>query len=392
MKGSTSVNSNISTPYHGFPPDYSPPFGATILEQGVHFTLFSRHATSVDILLFDTADQDVPSRRIALDPENHKSGNCWHIFIKGIREGQLYLYQVNGPYAPMRGHRFNQRMFLLDPYAKALTGHIPWGLSSALPKKNRNRSIDRGAADIPKCLVVDDSFDWQGIRRPDTPMSETVIYETHLRGFTRHPSATEFWQVQHPGTYAAIIDMIPYFHRLGITCLELLPVFEFDEHEFGLNTKLPDGMPKTNYWGYSTAAFFAPKGTYARSSEGGAQVREFKTMVRELHRAGIELILDVVFNHTGEGNSRGPTFSFRGLDNTIYYMLEHHKRHYRDYSGCGNTFNCSHPVVQNFIIDCLRYWYQTMQVDGFRFDLASILSRDGHGNLMDRAPPPGSYR
>ena len=278
-------------------------------------------------------------------------------------------------------------MVLLDPYAKALTGNfrwrlnesIAWDLKSADKDLSFNKRCD--ASRIPKCIVVDDYFDWQGDRPLNYPLRNSIIYETHVRGLTKDKSSG----VKHPGTYRGVIEKIPYFKELGITSLEFLPIMEFDEFEF--DRKSPaTGETLQNYWGYSTIAFFAPKGAYASDGALGEQVTEFKEMVRELHKAGIEVILDVVFNHTGEGNELGPTYSFRGLDNKIYYMLDANPRYYKNYSGCGNTLNCNHPLVRSMIIDSLHYWVVEMHVDGFRFDLGSILGRDQKGNLMENPP------
>lgn len=370
--------SALSAAHTGIRHGLVPQLGAVITEKGVQFAVFSSNATAIDLLLFDNAEDDSPAHRIPLTPTVNSTGKCWTGFVEGIGEGQLYLYQADGPFAPLEGQRFRKNIFLLDPYAKALTGKQAW-------KFNKHRNTDSGAAGIPKCVVISDNFDWQGDRFPHHPLWKTIIYEAHVKGLTCHSSAVKRYAIQSPGTYSAVINMIPYLKNLGITSLELLPVFEFDEYEFG-SLLLPSGRRKVNYWGYSTAAFFAPKGNYAVSNDGPTQVREFKTMVRELHKAGIEIILDVVFNHTGEGNQMGPTFSFRGLDNSVYYTLAPRKNHYTNYSGCGNTVNCNHPVVQDFIIHCLRYWHGQMHVDGFRFDLASILARDSQGNLMDKPP------
>ncbi len=343
--------------------------GTAIHGEGVQFSLFSRNATGVSLLLFDSAEDNQPSRCLPLDPKINRTGDYWHIFIKEIGEGQLYLYRVDGPSDVAQGQQYNEDNLLIDPYCKALTGKPPWAR-----QQDRNRTrIDEV---MPKCVVIDDEFDWQGDSPLNYPLRETIIYETHVRGLSRHPSAKKRFGIRHPGTYEAVTEMIPYFKELGITSLEFLPIFEFDTYEY----------EKTNYWGYSTLAFFAPKGGYAVSDRGTDQVKEFKTMVRELHKAGIEVILDVVFNHTGEGNQDGPVFSFSGLDNTVYYILESDKRFYANYSGCGNTMNCNHPVVMNFIIDCLHYWVQEMHVDGFRFDLASVMTRDGAGHILDKAP------
>ena len=346
--------------------------GANLHDGGVRFALFSRHATAVKLLLYDHPDDRQPAQEIRFDPEAHRTGDIWHVDVPGLRAGQLYLYRVDGPVAPEKGHRFDAQALLLDPYAKAVT--------RAAPKK---RFVDpsRFERPVPKCVVVDDAFDWAGDRPLKVPLRETIIYETHVRGLTCHPTA----KVKHPGTFLGVIEMIPYFKKLGITAVELLPVQEFHEWDIFRSNPLT-GEPLANYWGYNTVSFFAPESRYSASGDRGQQVAEFKTMVRELHRAGIELILDIVFNHTAEGNENGLTFSFRGLDNVIYYMLEDDKRFYRNYSGCGNTLNCNHPVVRDLITDCLYYWVLNMHVDGFRFDLASILGRDQQGNLIPNPP------
>ncbi len=365
------------------------PLGARVVDGGVQFAVFSRHATAVTLCLFDEPRQAAPSRRIELDHATNRTGDVWHVWVEAIGPGQLYLFQVDGPYDPSRGHRFNRNLYLIDPYARALTGGFRWELSRQLgydpesPEGDLSRNLrqDLSAAGIPKCIVVDDEFDWQGDRPLNYPLRKSVIYEAHVKGLTADPSSG----VDHPGTYRGLIEKIPYLKSLGVTSLELLPVHEFDEYEIG--RKNPDtGKQLTNYWGYSTVAFFAPKATYAVSGERGEQVNEFREMVRELHRAGIEVILDVVFNHTSEGNEYGPTHSFRGWDNSTYYMLEGNRRRYRDYAGTGNTLNCNHPVMRGLILDCLHYWVVEMHVDGFRFDLGSILGRDRHGNLMENPP------
>jgi glycogen operon protein len=288
---------------------------------------------------------------------------------------------------PERGDRFNIHKTLLDPYAKALTSLDGWDLGACLgydpdvPIKDLSYSVIDDSYTQPRCVVVDDTFDWQGDTPLNYPLRFSVLYETHVRGLTRHPSSG----VEHPGTYRGVVEKIPYFKDLGVTSLEFLPIQEFNGREvFAVNPR--SGETLVNYWGYSTVAFFAPKASYAASKLPGGQVREFKEMVRDLHRAGIEVILDIVFNHTAEGNELGPTFSLRGLDNQIYYILEENRRYYKNYSGCGNTLNCNHPVVRGFIMDCLRYWVTEMHVDGFRFDLGSILGRDQQGNLMENPP------
>ncbi|MDR1128027.1 MAG: glycogen debranching protein GlgX [Treponema sp.] len=363
------------------------PLGSSITPEGVNFSLFARYATAVTLVLFGPDNLERPYAEIKLDPRQNRTGDIWHCCIRGLREGALYLYQVDGPYDPRQGFRFNPHKSLIDPYAKALTPLDRWDLKACLgydpddPQKDLSFSAKDDLHTQPKCVVVSDGFDWQGDTPLNYPLRLSVLYETHVRGLTVSPGSG----VQNPGTYRGVIDKRPFFRELGITSLEFLPIQEFNEHEIPrLNPRT--GKQLMNYWGYSTAAFFAPKGSYARDSEPGGQVREFKEMVRELHKAGIEVILDIVFNHTAEGNEMGPTFSFRGLDNSIYYMLDENKRYYKNYSGCGNTVNCNHPVVRSFIVDCLRYWVMEMHIDGFRFDLGSILGRDQQGRLMENPP------
>lgn len=369
------------------------PLGAHLQEGGVDFALFSRHATAVTLVLFDKPISEETPIEIRLDPRKNRTGDIWHCSIRGtafgksIGAGTLYLYRVDGPYIPEKGFRFNPYKILLDPYARALTDLSDWDLVAAkgfnpnLPGGDLSFSYEDDAQKHPKCIVVDDHFDWQGDRPLNYPLRFSVLYETHVRGLTAHPTS----QVAHPGTYRGVVEKIPYLKELGITSLELLPIQEFNERELPRSNPRT-GEPLRNYWGYSTVAFFAPKGSYATARTPGGQVSEFKEMVRELHKAGIEVILDIVFNHTAEGNEQGPTFSFRGIDNTIYYMLDENKRFYKNFSGCGNTLNCNHPVVRSFIIDCLRYWVVEMHVDGFRFDLGSILGRDQDGHLMENPP------
>ncbi len=363
------------------------PLGATLSEDGVNFSLFSRHATMVILLLFDAVEDTKPSQTIYLEPKKHRTGDIWHCHIQDIGAGAYYLYRVDGPYIPEKGFRFNINKVLIDPYAKALSDSTYWqmqegmGYNPNMPGEDLSFSANDDIENHPKCIVVDDAFDWQGDKPLNYPLRFSVLYETHVRGFTKHKSA----RVENPGTYLGLIEKIPYFKELGVTSIELLPVQEFNERE------LPRTNPRTgevlkNYWGYSTVAFFAPKSSYASDQSPAGAVREFKEMVRAFHKAGLEVILDIVFNHTAEGNEKGPTFSFRGIDNTIYYILDKNKRYYKNFSGCGNTLNCNHPVVRSFIIDCLRYWVVEMHVDGFRFDLGSILGRDQEGNLMENPP------
>ena len=361
------------------------PLGANPDIGGVNFAIFSRHATAVSLLLFDSAGDTDPALEVALDPLKRRTGDVWHCFVEGCRAGDLYLYRVSGPYEPENGHRFNDRLAVLDPYAYALTGCENLAGSLGFDSEATQRDLvpaTRSNLDImPKCIVIRHDFDWEGDRPLKHPAGKTIIYEAHVRGLTAHASSG----VERPGTYRGIIEHIPYLKHLGITSLELLPVQEFDAAD-NPRTNPHTGEPLRNYWGYNTIAYFAPKQSYAADTTPGGQVNEFKEMVRELHRAGIEVILDVVFNHTGEGAETGPTLSFRGIDNSEYYILDSNKRYYKNFSGCGNTVNCNNPVVRSFIVHCLRYWVTEMHVDGFRFDLGSILSRDREGNLMDRPP------
>lgn len=363
------------------------PLGATPIVDGVHFAIVSHNATAVWLQLYNDSQDAYPAHEFELSPSVHCTGDVWHIEITGIGPGTLYMFRVDGPFEPEQGYRFNSTCPLLDPYAKALTGDFTWDLRASLaydsqsPERDLSFRTSPGAATIPKCIVIDDAFDWEGDRPLNYPLRESVIYETHIRGLSMHPSS----EVQHPGTYRGAIEMIPYLVDLGVTSVEFLPIHEFDEREVHRHNPLT-GERLSNYWGYNTIAFFAPKGAYAADGARGEQVREFKEMVKAFHRAGIEVILDVVFNHSGEGNEFGPTLSFRGIDNTMYYILEENPRYYRNYSGTGNTLNCNTPVMRTLITEALHYWVVDMHVDGFRFDLGSVLGRDRHGNLLDNAP------
>jgi glycogen operon protein len=364
------------------------PLGSTVTGRGVNFSLFARRATSVQLLLFESPGPESKGIAISLDKKKNRTGDIWHCHIQGLQAGALYLYRVDGPYLPERGLRFNSHKTLLDPYAKALTPLTHWDIRACLGYNPDDAAKDLSFSYVddihtqPRCVVVDDNdFDWQGDVPLNYPLRFSVLYETHVKGLTAHGSS----RVEHPGTYRGVVEKIPFFKELGVTSIEFLPIQEFNEQDASqINPRT--GKRLSNYWGYSTVAFFAPKGSYASDTSLGGPVREFKEMVRELHKAGLEVILDIVFNHTAEGNELGPTFSFRGLDNTAYYMLDENKRYYKNYSGCGNTVNCNHPVVRTFIIDCLRYWVTEMHVDGFRFDLGSILGRDRWGNLMENPP------
>ncbi|GBD93442.1 glycogen debranching enzyme [bacterium BMS3Abin05] len=362
------------------------PFGARLYGNGANFTLFSRHAEGVHLLLFDE-ENSPPARTLKLNPSQNKTGDIWHIRVEDIKENQLYAFKVEGPFLPEAGHRFTPYRLILDPYARAITAKPDFNIEAALAyppqsaQKDLSLSHEDNTASMPKCILVEERFDWQNDAPPDHLWSETIIYETHVRGLTVHPSSG----VSHPGTYAGVTEKIPYLKSLGITAVELMPVQQFLENEIDKMNPLT-GETLRNYWGYNPLLYFTPHLKYAARQTEGRQVIEFKTMVRELHKADIEVILDVVLNHTAEGNERGPTLCYRGIENSIFYLLDSNKRYYRNYSGCGNTLNCNHPVVRDFIIDCLRYWVVEMHVDGFRFDLASVLGRDENGAIMKNPP------
>jgi glycogen operon protein len=363
------------------------PLGASLINDGVNFAAFSRNATAMTLIIFESSDPNSRWKEIPLNKREHRTGSIWHCFIKGLGEGTCYLYRADGPYFPERGQRFNPHCTLLDPYAKALTDISNWdyGKCASYDPEKPGRDLTYSYSDDithqPRCIVINDDFDWQGDTPLNYPLRFSIIYEAHVKGLTANHNSG----VQHPGTYRGVMEKIPFFKDLGITSIEFLPVQEFNENEI-IRRHPRTGEKLTNYWGYSTASFFAPKGSYSSDRTPGGQVREFKEMVRELHKAGIEVILDIVFNHTAEGNEEGPTFSFRGFDNSIYYILNENQRFYQNYSGCGNTMNCNHPVVRTFIMDCLRYWVTEMHVDGFRFDLGSILGRDQTGRIMENPP------
>lgn len=364
---------------NGFPLE----FGAAVQDDGVNFSIYSKSATKVVLCIFDSNDAKQPSVTFDLDPVKNKTGDVWHIFVCGLKAGSLYLYKMDGPYNPPAGLRFNFHKYLIDPYAKCLSkGSVFESYnkqrSSGLAVKENGELSD--LSNFPKCVVVDDSdFDWENDKPLNYPLEKTIIYETHLKGFTANKNS----QVKNCGTYKGFSEKAEYLKSLGVTSVELLPIFEFDENE---NPRINPrtGEKLTNYWGYSTISFFAPKTGYSSSQKDGDSVKEFKQMVKILHQKGIEVILDVVFNHTAEGNEYGYTFSMRGIQNDVYYMLsQNEKQYYMNFSGCGNTVNCNHPVVRKFILDCLRYWVLQMHVDGFRFDLATVLTRGQAGNILD---------
>jgi len=343
------------------------PQGATPVEGGVNFALYSKHAEGVELLLFNKPLAATPTDVIALA---NRTRFVWHCFVEGAAPGQLYGYRVRGPYQPQEGLRFNTNRLLVDPYAKAITGkfvpgRLHLGYDPASPLRDLSFNPRENTASAPKCVVVDDSFDWEGDVSPGTPMRDTIIYELHLKGFTAHSSAG----VKQPGTYAGVIEKIPYLKSLGITAVEFLPVHHGHDDDFLINKGL------SNYWGYNTLGFFTPDSRFGSGAFPGCQVREFKEMVKALHQAGLEVILDVVYNHTCEGGELGPTLSLRGIDNPTYYQLHSEKRYYADYSGCGNSLNFDEFQVVQMVMDSLRYWVQVMHVDGFRFDLAPVLGR-----------------
>ncbi|HEV2174124.1 MAG TPA: glycogen debranching protein GlgX [Nitrospira sp.] len=366
---------------------YPLPFGTHEFAGGVNFAFFSRHASRVRLELFDHPADATPAKVIDLDPARHRTGDVWHVWLEAIRPGQLYAYRVDGPYQPAEGHRFNFTRLLLDPFATAISQLTHWdfgparGYDPSAPEADLICAKVDNAGAMPKCVVTHEHFHWHNDWPLRHPWSKTVIYETHVRGFTIHPSSG----VAHAGTYRGLMEKIPYLNELGVTAVELMPVQEFNEYqETGINPQT--GQPLRNYWGYDPVTFFAPKASYSSSGGVGQQKLEFKEMVRAFHDAGIEVILDVVFNHTAEGNELGPTLCFRGIDNAIFYMLEDGKRYYKNYTGTGNTINANHPVVREHILTALRYWVLEMHVDGFRFDLASVLGRGRAGNLLSNAP------
>jgi isoamylase len=346
------------------------PLGATVLADGVNFSVFSREASRVELLLFDDPAATHPARVIELDPHTHRTYHYWHVFVLGIGPGQVYGYRAIGPFDPDRGLRFDPSKALLDPYGLAVV--IPDGYS-----RHKASQFGENAVAAMKSVVVDpDLYDWEGDAPLRRPFATTVIYETHVAGFTRHPSSGVAAELR--GTYAGMIEKIPYLQDLGITAVELLPVFQFDPQD------CPPGL--VNYWGYSPVSFFAPHAGYSSRKDPLGPVDEFRDLVKALHRAGIEVILDVVYNHTAEGNAKGPTLCFRGLANEIYYILDQDRARYANYSGTGNTLNANQSIVRRMIIDSARYWVTHMHVDGFRFDLASILARDETGRPLENPP------
>jgi len=338
------------------------PLGAYEFEGGVNFALFSRDATRVRLEFFGAAEDSRASRVVDLDPARNRTGDIWHIWIKGIEPGQLYAYRVDGPHKPEVGQLFDFERLLLDPFATAI-------------KRSKEPNV------APKCVFTRQDFDWGDDRAPQHSWSQTLMYETHVRGLTAHESSA----ARFPGTFRGLMEKIPYLKDLGVTAVELQPVQEFDATECRARDPRT-GETLRNYWGYDPISFFAPNGAYSSAGDSGEQTAEFKEMVRQLHAAGIEVIIDIVLGHTGEFDEHGPFLSWRGIDNPVYYCLAKDKRHYLDAAGAGNTINANHPVVRQLILSALRYWVMDMHVDGFRFDLAAILGRDSSGQVLKNPP------
>ena len=341
-------------------------YGACVASNGVSFTINSHGATRCTLLLFKP-QAPKPYARIPF-PDSYRIGDTYSMLVYDIKPDEFeYAFSFDGPYEPAKGLLFNEENVLLDPYSRAVTGQRKWG------------EKPEGGKDFEyRARVVKSSFDWGNIKQLEQPFEDLVIYETHVRGYTKDKSSG----VSAPGTFAGLKDKIPYLKDLGINAVELMPIFEFDEME---SARVVDGVQLYNYWGYNTVSFFAPNTSYAFNEEHNHEGDELKSLIKALKENGIEVILDVVFNHTAEGNEMGPCFSFKGIDNNVYYMLTP-DAHYYNFSGCGNVMNCNHPVVRNFIIDCLRHWAIEYRVDGFRFDLASILGRDKNGAPMANPP------
>jgi isoamylase len=355
----------ITAPGRSFPP------GATITDGGVNFCLYSRSGTGVELLFFDRDDDARPARMIRIDPSTSRTYHYWHVFVPGVQPGQIYGYRVEGPFDPANGLRFDTGKVLLDPYGRAVV--VPGNYS----RQAAGLEGDNAATAMKSVVVDSRTYDWEG----DVPLkrssAQTIIYEMHVKGFTGHLNSGV--SEKRRGTFAGMIKKIPYIRQLGVTAVELLPVFQFDAQD------CPPG--RVNYWGYAPVSFFAPHQAYSSRRDPLGPVDEFRDMVKALHRAGIEVILDVVYNHTAEGgHQEGPTLSFRGLDNWTYYILEQDRSRYANYSGCGNTLNTNHSIVRRMILDSLRYWVEEMHVDGFRFDLASILTRDASGSILPSPP------
>ena len=356
------------------------PVGPTVVRDrgavGVNFSVYSENATSIELLLFRRPSDLEPCRTYTLNSVDHKSFHFWHVYVEGVTPGMGYAYRVDGPDNHRDGHRFDRSKVLIDPYSKGNNTTL-WKRGDAC-----QYGLDNLHTSMRSVVIDIDDYDWEGDRPLNRPMSETIIYEMHVGGFTKSPTSG----VANPGTFSGVIEKIPYLKELGVTAVELLPVFSFDNKDV---IKEHDGEKLVNYWGYSTVGYFAPHDGYCSSPESGSHIKEFRDMVKALHAAGIEVILDVVFNHTDEGNHQGPVFSFKGFENSTYYYLtgpDGSREFYYDYTGCGNTFNCNHPICEKFILDCLRFWVNDMHVDGFRFDEGSVLSRGEDGSPLSHPP------
>ncbi|MGA8939608.1 MAG: alpha-amylase family glycosyl hydrolase, partial [Acidobacteriaceae bacterium] len=361
LQNSRARGTSISHPY---------PLGPTVTPEGTNFSVFSSNATGMEIIFFDHPEDLQAARSIRFDPVLDRTTNYWHIFVPGIQAGQLYGYRADGPYDPQAGYRFDRDKVLLDPYGKSVcVGRNYDRAAASCPGDNAAASMKSVVADLSR-------FDWEEDRPLNQPFCGTVIYEMHVAGFTRHPDSGV--DPSKRGTYLGVIEKIPYLKELGITAVELMPVFQFDAQDAAAGL--------SNYWGYNPVSFFAPHHAYSTSRDPLGCLDEFRTMVKALHRAGIEVILDVVYNHTAEADEHGPTFCFRGLENSFYYILNNDKATYANYTGTGNTLKANHSVVKRLILDSLRYWVSEMHVDGFRFDLASVFSRNESGEPMVNPP------
>jgi isoamylase len=359
-------------------PGWRYPFGATVDAKGVNFSIWGHRATSAELLLYDQARSTTPFQVIRLDPIHHRTFYCWHVYVEGLPAGVYYNWRFDGPSDTQQsGFRFDPHKALLDPWAHAITQDL-WD------RQRASQPGDNSACAMRALVLNDNDYDWEGDQPLNHPLEHSIIYELHVGGFTRHPSA----RAAHPGTFSGVMEKIPYLKALGITDVELLPVMAFDEQDVP-GTVAARGLK--NYWGYSTHSFFSPHPGYCSAPDQETHRREFRDMVKALHQAGIGVILDVVLNHTAEGGAQGPTINFKGIANPGFYHLEpHDRRLYRDYSGCGNTVNCNHPLVSRFLVGCLEYWVREMHVDGFRFDLASVLVRGEDGAPLYHAPTPWS--
>jgi isoamylase len=346
------------------------PLGSTVSSEGTNFSVFSSNATGMEIVFFDHVDDLRPSRVIPLDPLVNRTSHYWHIFMPGIKAGQLYGYRAEGPFDPANGHRFDSKKVLIDPYGKSVAAGRHYSRAAA------SQSGDNAATSMKSVVADLDSFNWEGDRPLNRSFKTTVIYEMHVAGFTRHPNSGV--TIANRGTYLGVVEKIPYLQALGVTAVELLPVFQFDTQA------APIGV--CEYWGYNPVSSFSPHLGYSSSEDPLVCLDEFRTMVKALHRAGIEVILDVVYNHTAEADENGPTLSLRGLENSFYYILSEDKAGYANYTGAGNTLKANHSVVRRLILDSLRHWVSEMHIDGFRFDLASIFSRSESGEPMMNPP------